>query len=879
MNNTNGRVRHDPAPPKEQLRFVRDHLGGEFIERNGVVSVRCPAHEDQSPSLDLQVKGDTFLLCCRAGCDSDAVLKAAGLTWSKIFAAGGMVHEENGASRNGTNSHAKQRPSLGKIVAEYDYLDEQGRLLFQAIRYDPKAFRQRRPDPNNPRRPIWDLQGVRRVPYHLPDLLKVPAGGTIYVCEGEKDCDNLRNLGLTATTCPQGAGKWGKIDGEAVRIAFAGKRIVILPDHDTVGENHAADVARRLHGIAAEVRIVRLPNLPDKGDVSDWLDAAGTLKNLQLLIDRVSPWEPQSEHEGQASNADGRPIIALTTEEHEVVAATIKAIAAGDKEIFQRGGRLVSIHRDSRPSGSGKVRRPASTPRIVPIPLPSLRIRLVRVAQFWRKYADGHTGPAHPPDWLVKAIDSAGVWPGVRPLEAMTETPILRGDGTVLQTAGYDEETRVVYIPSGEFPAVPDLPTAEQVAIAREAILEAVHDFPFRSPADRAAWVAALLTLIARFGFDGPSPLFLIEANIRGAGKGKLAWLIVVIGTGREPAVSTYTDDEREMRKIITAIALQGDRVILFDNVSGEMGDPSLAAALTSTEWSGRVLGRSEQPRMPLLVTWLATGNNLTLICDIPRRTLRVRIESPAEKPEDRDGFRHPDLGAWTKKERGRLLVAALTILRGYVAAGRPDMSLRPWGSFEGWSAMVRAAVVWCGLPDPRSAREIAGREDPETELLRAFLAGWQELDRSGGRTVAEVLDELKANPGAFATLRNALSEAFSLRPGDLPGSRAIAKKLSAWEGRNVGGLCFSKRMAHGGAMRWSVRTIADDPRQGGIGGSGDCSAQPPAWKNGNSEGVNIGGGVAQGTHQTHRTHHSGSSDDTFAFDEMPEIREDSGLL
>src|SRR5262249_35611496 len=161
------------------------------------------------------------------------------------------------------------------------------------------------------------------------------------------------------------------------------------------------------------------------------------------------------------------------------------------------------------------------------------------------------------------------------------------------------------------------------------------------------------------------------------------------------------------------------------------------------------ILGKSEQPRMPLLVTWFATGNNVSLIADLPRRTLRIRIESPEEKPEERRDFRHPDLEAWVKRERRRLLASALTILVGYIAAGRPAGGLRPWGSYEGWSSLVRAAVVWSGLPDPYAAREVYSREDAETNLLRSFLAGWQEVDQGQGMTVAEALEYLKEHAGA----------------------------------------------------------------------------------------------------------------------------------
>ena len=104
---------------------------------------------------------------------------------------------------------------------------------------------------------------------------------------------------------------------------------------------------------------------------------------------------------------------------------------------------------------------------------------------------------------------------------------------------------------------------------------------------------------------------------------------------------------------------------------------------------------------VPLFATWYATGNNIVLAADTARRTLHIRLESPEENPEERSGFRHADLLTWVPRQRPRLAIAAVTILAAYCAAGRPNMKLKPWGSFEAWSALIRQAVVWAGSPEP----------------------------------------------------------------------------------------------------------------------------------------------------------------------------------
>jgi hypothetical protein len=216
--------------------------------------------------------------------------------------------------------------SLGRIVATYDYTSADGELLFQVCRFDPKDFRPRRPD--GPSGWSWSLSGVERVLYRLPQLIEaIAAGRTIYIVEGEKSADRLTTMGLDATCSPGGAGKWQKSYNGNLR----GARVVILPDNDPqkthkdgtplfhpdgrpvfAGQDHAADIAKSLHGVAAAVRVVMLPGLPLKGDVFDWLDAGGTVAELEALAppEAEAKVEPPADANG-ASAVDTRAIDAV----------------------------------------------------------------------------------------------------------------------------------------------------------------------------------------------------------------------------------------------------------------------------------------------------------------------------------------------------------------------------------------------------------------------------------------------------------------------------------------------------------------------------------------------------------------------------------------
>jgi hypothetical protein len=179
-------------------------------------------------------------------------------------------------------------PSARRIVATYDYCDESGTLAYQVVRYQPKDFCQRRPDPAAADGWSWSVKGAKPLPYRLADLFSLEGRGTVYVVEGEKDADALNALGLTATCNAGGAGKWP----EALNPYFDGLDVVILPDNDDAGRRHAEVVAASVRDYASSVRTLDLPGLPAKGDVSDWLRSGGTAERLQALVGEIEHWKP-----------------------------------------------------------------------------------------------------------------------------------------------------------------------------------------------------------------------------------------------------------------------------------------------------------------------------------------------------------------------------------------------------------------------------------------------------------------------------------------------------------------------------------------------------------------------------------------------------------
>lgn len=244
---------------------------------------RCPSHPDHNPSLSIsEGRGKRVVICCHAGCAVETLVGAIGIEMKDLFQTEQLSRSRAVASLPKSSRRGRE------IVALYDYRNETGALLYQVVRYEPKDFRQRRP--NGDGTWTYNLDGIQPVLYRLPELQSADSTSPVHIVEGEKDCDRLWSLGLVATTCSQGAGKWRERHSESLRD----RDVVVFPDNDDAGRKHAQEVAKSLHGIARSVRVLELPGLPPKGDVSDWLDAGGDETQLRQMVEKAAAWLPSN---------------------------------------------------------------------------------------------------------------------------------------------------------------------------------------------------------------------------------------------------------------------------------------------------------------------------------------------------------------------------------------------------------------------------------------------------------------------------------------------------------------------------------------------------------------------------------------------------------
>ncbi len=241
----------------------------------------CPAHDDKQSSLSITIgREGRAVMKCHAGCTFATIVAAAGLTLADMFVGPPPALVATSTQKA---QGVETRP---RLVKSYEYTDIDGNVLFETCRFEPKTFRQRHKAEDG--NWIWNLNGIDPVLYRLPDVLEaVAAERRVFIVEGEKDADALVGQGYIATTNPMGAGKWR----ESFSDFLEGADVVILPDNDETGRSHAEQVAASLYSRKATVKVVALPNLPEKGDVSDWLKD-GDIDALEALIGKTPRWMP-----------------------------------------------------------------------------------------------------------------------------------------------------------------------------------------------------------------------------------------------------------------------------------------------------------------------------------------------------------------------------------------------------------------------------------------------------------------------------------------------------------------------------------------------------------------------------------------------------------
>jgi primase-polymerase (primpol)-like protein len=362
-------------------------------------------------------------------------------------------------------------------------------------------------------------------------------------------------------------------------------------------------------------------------------------------------------------------------------------------------------------------------------------------------------------------------------LKGVVETPVCRPDGSILDQPGYDPATKLYYVasPTMRKCRVPEHPTQADAIQAMNYIQQVYDDFIWEGQADRANATGLLFTPFIRHAVPKDIPLALIDANNPGTGKGLITGIVAGVAIGERPSVMRAEHDDTEWKKTIIAKLLQAPSLVVIDNIRGVLESASLEMMLTGDAIEGRILGYSKMAKVKNQATWMATGNNLLIGGDLPRRCYRIRLLSLTAKPEERDDFKISDLEAWVLEHRIELITAILTVIRAWYLAGKPKDSRVPkLASFTDWAQTIGGILHFSGVEGFQQNRdELRSRNNDEAIEWEAFLSSWYETFGTAWKSSEELTTAIDtrdentpwhqppANP-LFETLPKPLKTAFT---------------------------------------------------------------------------------------------------------------------
>jgi len=470
------------------------------------------------------------------------------------------------------------------------------------------------------------------------------------------------------------------------------------------------------------------------------------------------------------------------------------------ERIFYRGGALCRISKDE-----------LNRPMIELLTEAALRGHMERSANFIKYNAKGEAFVTPPPLEIVRDVQSLGDWQ-FPALLGITEAPVIRPDGTVLATPGYDSATHLYYAPAPVLvvPPIPENPTDSEVRAATELVLEVICNFPFVDEASHANAVGALMIPILR-PLMGLAPMAVFDKPQPGTGASLLADVISIVATGRPAATMGEPRSEEECEKKLNSHLLEGRSLCVIDNVDGKLWSDTLARFLTSLYVSVRPLGRSADLRLRNSLTYIATGNNIQLGGDLPRRCFWVRLNAQVARPWLRDGFRHPKLIQWVAENRGAILAAVLTIARAWVVAERPENpELLVLGGYEDFCCVVGNILDFMGVKGfLANLMAMYDAMDKDTPQWEAFLETWREVIGDVPVTVKELIKKLDD----LEELSNSLPDSLATRDQRNYSRRlgnALAKRA---EVHHPNGLVLVRAGTRHRATLWRViQKIANSP-------------------------------------------------------------------
>ena len=527
--------------------------------------------------------------------------------------------------------------------ARYEYKDLAGKLIYFVCRMEHptkrKEFVQGTPT-------HWGINGVTPSPYNWQ---AVHESEWCCVVEGEKDVETLRKLGVPATTNSGGAKKWQHEFSEYLR----GKNVVILPDNDSVGEQHAQMVAKDLYGIAASVKIVQCSTLP-KGDVTDYIEKEnGTWEALRTKIDATPVYSPDLTAKGRAKEANLEPFANFDLVETE----TRRGKSGGVEKVPRRLNDLIA----------------------------DLHVRLMgapyRVGEelFDRDHETQKINYIYDASdlfsWIARKTGQVVQWSKIEGCVTKAEFfAALKSEAesfsAISFTPDYPMRSDVYYT----HPALPS-PSKNNAVFWRFV--------DFFNPVDEINRSLLTAFIMAPIFYKpmAARPLWIIDSpNGQGSGKSAIPEMVAFLygedwDEGRPIDVSLY-DLEKNYQEIVKRIIStkgRNARILRLDNVTGTLRSANLAMLVTAGSITGRATyGRGEENR-PNNLTYVVTINGATVDTDIASRSYYIMVAKPKMTPKWGDAVQD-----YIKENRLQIFADILDIIRNHQPFAAPPVTRVP---------------------------------------------------------------------------------------------------------------------------------------------------------------------------------------------------------
>lgn len=480
----------------------------------------------------------------------------------------------------------------------------------------------------------------------------------------------------------------------------------------------------------------------------------------------------------------------------------LKAVSRGNSPpvVFQSDGKLIRLYASSYGI------------KMEPLTVDAMRHHMDRWMTFTMKRSLGKGKPANlpipvPMD-VVRDFLAMPSWPenAIPSIHRISTVPFFTSDGTLIMEPGYNAAARVWYEPGSlVVQPVSTNPTDDEIKQAVTLLLDDfLADFPFEGEADRANALAYLITPFIR-EMVNLVPMLIIDAPTAGTGKGLCLKCLVFLALGTIPAMKPQPESESEWRKALTAILVDLPMFIVFDNLAGTLRSDYLCSVLTSEVWSDRELGSTRTVCVPVRSIPMGTANNLEVAGDIPRRLVWCRLDAKLERPDERkaEGFRHPDILAWAKEQRGRLVHAVLVLIRAWIARGAKP-GPQTMGSYEGWAHTVGGILDVAGVPgflsNASKKRECA---DGDLAEWKAFCLAWWEEYGAGIVGVKQLFELAVAKE-----LLPWITSAETTQGGRQKLGHALVKRLGRCFGNHR--IVEAEREGRSGTRQYRLETVAE---------------------------------------------------------------------